>query len=131
MLSFSGPAQPLEIFDPDTGRLIVADDHEKRFFEAAWMHKRSGMYYFSYSTGDTHYIAYATGHSPLGPFTYRGRLLEPVLGWTTHHPIADFCGRSWLFYHDCELSKGVDHLRSVKMREIVYDTEGRMHLAPL
>ena len=30
---------------------------------------------------------------------------------------------------DCELSGGVDHLRSVKVAEIFYDDEGKMHTA--
>lgn len=94
------------------------------------MHKYNGTYYFSYSTGDTHLLAYATGSSPLGPFTYQGIILEPVLGWTTHHSIVEFEGKWYLFYHDCSLSGGADHLRSVKMREIFYDAEGRIHLTP-
>ncbi|KKK16761.1 xylosidase [Aspergillus rambellii] len=118
----------LQILD-ESGTPLAADDHDRRFFEAAWMHKYNGKYYFSYSTGDSHYIVYATGDSPLGPFTSRGRILEPVLGWTTHHSIAEFQGKWYLFYHDCSLSGGVDHLRSVKMREIVHDAEGAIHLA--
>ncbi|CAI4218331.1 unnamed protein product [Parascedosporium putredinis] len=94
--------------------------------EAAWLYKKDGLYHFSYSTGDTHYLAYATGTSPVGPFTYAGRILEPVLGWTTHHSIVEFNGKWWLFYHDCELSKGVDHLRSVKVKEIKFDAEGKI-----
>ncbi|KIY00009.1 uncharacterized protein Z520_04646 [Fonsecaea multimorphosa CBS 102226] len=129
MRRFAGPVQELEILDPSTGARIAADDHARRFFEAAWMHKYNGKYYLSYSTGDTHYLVYAIGDSPLGPFTYGGRILEPVLGWTTHHSIVEFKGKWYLFYHDCELSKGVDHLRSVKMREIVYDEQGRISLA--
>ena len=128
MLSFAGDVQALSILDKD-GKEIVADDHDRRFFEAAWMHKRNGVYYFSYSTGDTHFIVYATSDKPLGPFTYQGRILEPVLGWTTHHSIIEFKEKWYLFYHDCSLSDGVDHLRSVKMREIVYDEDGRIHLA--
>ncbi|KAB8077839.1 glycosyl hydrolase [Aspergillus leporis] len=127
MLGFEGPVRELAILDQD-GNPIKADDHERRFFEASWMHKYGGKYYFSYSTGDTHFIAYAVGESPFGPFTYRGRILEPVLGWTTHHSIVKFGGRWWIFYHDCELSKGVDHLRSVKVREIGYDEKGDIHL---
>jgi len=34
-----------------------------------------------------------------------------------------------LFYHDSTLSKGRNHLRCVKIREIVYDSEGRIKLA--
>ncbi|KAH6657465.1 glycosyl hydrolase [Truncatella angustata] len=126
MHSFDGEVQDLVILAPETGEPIDADDHDRRFFEAAWVHKKDGLYYFSYSTGDTHYIVYATSESPLGPFTYAGRILEPVLGWTTHHSIVEFQGRWWLFHHDCELSKGVDHLRSVKVTEIYYNKEGKI-----
>jgi hypothetical protein len=126
MLQFEGEVQEIEILDPATGKKILADDHDKRFFEAAWMHKKDGTYYFSYSTGDTHYLCYATGSSPTGPFTYAGRILEPVLGWTTHHSIVEFKGRLWLFHHDCELSGGVDHLRSVKVKELFYDRDGKI-----
>ncbi|MCJ1306957.1 hypothetical protein MMC25_000601 [Agyrium rufum] len=128
MKEFASPPQDVQILDPATGKPILADDHERRFFEAAWMHKKGETYYFSYSTGDTHLISYATGSSPLGPFTYGGTLLEPVVGWTTHHSIVEWDGRWWLFYHDCELSKGVDHLRSVRMREIKYNADGKMVL---
>jgi hypothetical protein len=115
------------ILDENTGEPIPAHDHDRRFFEAAWLHKYNGKYYFSYSTGDTHYLAYAISDSPLGPFTYGGRILEPVLGWTTHHSIVEFKGRWWLFYHDTELS-GQNHLRCVKMRELVYDGQGKISL---
>lgn len=125
----ASPVREVAILDPATGRGLAADDHARRFFEAAWCHKRRGRYYFSYSTGDTHFLCWSVGDSPWGPFTYGGRLLEPVLGWTTHHSVVEFpagSDRWWLFYHDCELSGGVDHLRSVKVREIWYDDEGRI-----
>jgi len=128
MLSFESKDTALVILAPETGKPILADDHARRFFEAAWMHKYKGTYYFSYSTGDTHFLVYATGSSPLGPFTYRGKILDPVLGWTTHHSIVEFQGKWWLFYHDASLSKGVNHLRSVKCRELIYDEQGNIHL---
>ncbi|KAK3371970.1 xylosidase-like protein [Podospora didyma] len=127
MLQFSEEGvKEVVILAPETGERIAADDHDRRFFEAAWMHKRDGVYYFSYSTGDTHYLCYATAKTPYGPFTYGGRILEPVLGWTTHHSIVEFQGRWWLFHHDCELSGGVNHLRSVKVKEIFYDADGKI-----
>jgi hypothetical protein len=126
MLQFASPVKEIMILDPDTKEPIKADDHARRFFEAAWMHKYKGKYYFSYSTGDTHYLAYAIGDDPFGPFTYSGRILEPVVGWTTHHSIAEFEGRWWLFYHDASLSGGRNHLRCVKMRELVYDENGKL-----
>ncbi|KAF9869525.1 putative glycosyl hydrolase family 43 [Colletotrichum karsti] len=129
MHQFDGEVQEILILDPETKKPIPADDHDRRFFEAAWLHKRDNVYYFSYSTGDTHYLCYATSDSPLGPFTYGGRILEPVLGWTTHHSIVEFKGQWWLFHHDCELSNGVDHLRSVKVKEIFYDGDGKITTA--
>ena len=128
MLQFDGGVKELQILD-EAGKSIAADDHDRRFFEASWMHKYDGKYYFSYSTGDTHYVVYAVGDNPFGPFTYGGRILEPVVGWTTHHSIAQFRGKWYLFYHDCTLSGGIDHLRSVKMREIYHDQQGKIHLS--
>ncbi|TAQ87725.1 hypothetical protein B7494_g3945 [Chlorociboria aeruginascens] len=127
MRSIDGEVMHVALLGAD-GKPIPAHDHEKRFFEAAWLHKYKGIYYFSYSTGDTHLLAYATGDSPLGPFTYRGTILEPVLGWTTHHSIVEFEGRWWLFHHDASLSGGKNHLRCVKVREIFYTEKGEIKL---
>jgi hypothetical protein len=127
MRSFTSEIQDLAINGAD-GKLLPADDHERRFFEAAWMHKYNGKYYFSYSTGDTHFLAYATGDSPMGPFTYQGKILDPVQGWTTHHSIVEFKGKWYLFYHDTSLSNK-NHLRCVKVREILYDADGKIKLA--
>src|SRR5690606_25806882 len=63
---------------------LLAGDHDRRFFEAPWMHKYNGKYYFAYSTGNSHFICYAMGDNPYGPFIYAGKILLPVVGWTTH-----------------------------------------------
>jgi beta-xylosidase len=123
MLSFDGPVGEISILDED-GQPLLAGDHARRFFEASWLHKYNGVYYFSYSTGDTHFIAYATGESPTGPFTFRGYVLNPVIGWTTHHSIVEFQGQWYLFYHDASLSGGIDHKRSVKVAELTYSPDG-------
>lgn len=108
------------------GKELLQGDHEKRFFEGPWMHYYRGLYYLSYSTGDTHCICYATGKSPYGPFIYKGIILHPVIGWTTHHSIVEIHGKWYLFYHDSSLSDGVTHLRCVKMTELFYDDEGNI-----
>lgn len=125
--SIRGEVQEISILDEE-GRPLRGADHDRRFFEAAWLHKHNGLYYFSYSTGDTHYLVYATSPDPRGPFTYRGRLLEPVMGWTTHHSIVEFNGRWYLFHHDASMSGGVNHLRCVKVKELSYDEEGGLHV---
>jgi hypothetical protein len=122
MLEFAEAPRPLSIVDA-AGKPLLAGDHDRRFFEAAWMHKQGGTYYLSYSTGDTHYIAYATSTSPYGPFTYRGRILEPVQGWTTHHSIVEVGGRWYLFYHDTQISNRT-HLRNMKVTELVHEADG-------
>ena len=123
MLSFSGPVKEIKILDPE-GKPLLGGDHDRRFFEASWMHKYNGKYYFSYSTGDTHFIAYATGTSPTGPFTYQGVILNPVVGWTNHHSIVEFKGKWYLFYHDSVLSEDKTHLRTVKVTELKYRPDG-------
>jgi len=125
MLQFAETVREIIILD-EVGNPLLADDNDRRFFEASWMHKHNGKYYFSYSTGDTHYLCYAIGYNPYGPFTYAGRILNPVVGWTSHHSICEYEGRWYLFYHDSSLSKGVTHLRSIKMSEIKYDAEGKI-----
>ncbi len=117
---FAEQVKEISIID-EKGNPLLAGDNDRRFFEASWMHKYNGKYYFSYSTGDTHFICYAIGDNPYGPFVYQGRILEPVVGWTSHHSICAFEGKWYLFYHDASLSEGVTHLRSVKIAEITYD----------
>jgi beta-xylosidase len=123
MLTFKEPPRQASIVDED-GKPLLAGDNERRFFEAAWMHKRDGWYYLSYSTGDTHYLVYAMSRDPKGPFTYKGKILTPVIGWTTHHSIVEFRGKWYLFYHDSSLSGGVNHLRCVKYTELQYNEDG-------
>lgn len=123
MLQFAEEPRPVVILDED-GKPLLAGDNSRRFFEASWMHKYNGKYYFSYSTGDTHMICYAVGDNPYGPFTYKGQILTPVVGWTTHHSIVEFNGKWWLFHHDSVPSKGVNCLRSLKVCELTYREDG-------
>lgn len=123
MLKFDEPVKEVSIVDQQ-GQPLLGKDHDRRFFEAAWMHKVNGKYYFSYSTGDTHFIAYATGDSPYGPFTYQGVILNPVIGWTNHHSIIEIQGKWYLFYHDSVLSGGKTHLRTVKVTELTHNPDG-------
>ena len=108
----------------ENGEPIKAGDEDRRFFEGPWMHKHHGKYYLSYSTGTTHYLCYAEGDLPEGPFTYKGRIMEPVLGWTTHHSIVEIEGDWYLFYHDSELSGGVNHERCVKYTKLDIAEDG-------
>jgi hypothetical protein len=126
VLQFAEAPRAVVILDAE-GKPLRADDPH-RFFEASWMHKYQGKYYFSYSTGDSHLLCYAVADNPYGPFTFRGELLQPVVGWTTHHSICEFKGRWFLFHHDCVPSDGKTWLRSLKVAELVYDENGDLSL---
>ena len=124
MLQFAEEPRPVVILGEDGKPLTAGDPH--RFFEASWMHKYNGKYYLSYSTGDTHLLCYAIGDNPYGPFTYQGVILTPVVGWTTHHSIAEYKGKWYLFHHDCVPSNGKTWLRSLKVVELEYDKDGKI-----
>ena len=123
MTSFAEAPKDVQILD-ENGELVTNGDNDRRFFEAAWVHKMNGKYYLSYSTGDTHKIVYAAADDPYGPFTYQGVILNPVLGWTNHHSIVKYNGKWYLFFHDSSLSGGKTYLRSVKMTELKFNDDG-------
>lgn len=106
----------------------------KDFFEAVWVHKRNGIYYMSYSDGPFRghepRIAYCTATSPMGPYTYRGVILDPVNSGTNHHSIVTFHGQDYLFYHTADVSRRLapDYhcgvRRSVCVDSLFYNQDG-------
>jgi len=122
MKNFTEDVKEIRLQD-ENGNLFTEAQNDKRFFEAAWVHKFNGKYYFTYSTGDTHFINYATGDSPYGPFIYKGVVLQPVTGWTNHHSIVQVNDKWYLFYHDVQLS-GKTHLRNIKVTELIHNPDG-------
>lgn len=126
MLQFDEEVKDVQILDK-AGKPILTKDHDRRFFEGSWVHKYNGKYYFSYSTGDTHFLAYAIGDNPYGPFTYQGTFMEPVQGWTTHHSIVEVKGKWYLFYHDTEISNKT-HLRNIKVTPLTHNADGSIEL---
>lgn len=122
LTEFAEAPRDVVILD-EAGKPLLGGDTQRRFFEGSWLHKYNGKYYLSYSTGDTHNIVYATSDNVYGPYTYRGQVLKPVNGWTSHHSITEWKGKWWLFYHDVQLS-GDTRLRNVKMTELKYNPDG-------
>ena len=123
MVTFKKKPQTVKILD-ENGEHLKAKDTDRRYFEAPCMHKFGGKYYLSYSTGDTHFICYAESENPKGPFTYKGKVLEPVIGWTNHHYIVEFKDKWYLFYHDSSLSGGKTHLRCIMYTELEIAPDG-------
>lgn len=76
------------------------------YWEAPYVIKRDGTYTLIYAAGENPAtIDYATATDPLGPFSYRGRILGQlpnVAGQdaaTNHAGVAEFLGDWYLVYH--------------------------------
>lgn len=108
------------------GQPLTGGDDVRRYFEDPWLFKKGDTYYFTYSTGTSHLLCYATSKNVYGPYTYGGCIMSPVLGWTTHHSILEINGKWYLFYHDCERSKGINQKRNVKFRELTFKPDGKI-----
>jgi beta-xylosidase len=72
-----------------------------RFSEGSYMHKRNGIYYYSYTClkNRKNHGHYATGKNPLGPFEYKGAMAPRPIGAQDHHSIVEFKGQWYYFYH--------------------------------
>ncbi len=109
------------------GKMQIMEGLED-FHEAAWVHKRKGIYYLSYSDnhdeGDAHNrMRYATSKSPLGPWTYQGIYMDPTDSYTNHGSIVKYKGQWYAFYHNSALS-GHDWLRSICVDKLYYNKDG-------
>ncbi|MFD9441786.1 family 43 glycosylhydrolase [Streptomyces sp. NPDC060006] len=87
----------------------VEDITPDNFREGSFVVKRKGTYYFMWSEDDTrsenYHVAYATGPSPLGPWTKKGTILSKrpeygILG-TGHHSVVNTPGTDdwYMVYH--------------------------------
>jgi len=72
-----------------------------RFSEGSYMHKKDGIYYYSYTCLKNKKFGsmYATGTSPYGPFEFKGPLAPRPIGAQDHHSIVEFKGDWYYFYH--------------------------------
>jgi beta-xylosidase len=104
------------------------------FFEAPFLTKRNGRYYEVYAAGvNPASIDYATSTSPLGPWTYGGRILDPLPGVagqdapTSHAGVAEFAGEWYLVYH---LSNGPNnggtYRREVAVDKLSFESNGNI-----
>ncbi|HEX8631698.1 MAG TPA: family 43 glycosylhydrolase, partial [Catenuloplanes sp.] len=92
--------------------------------EAPWLHQRKGIYYLSYSTGWPGQIAYATGTSPMGPFTYRGIILDYTNISTNHQSIVEYQNRWYIVYHKNGRTGGGSFKRSLAMEYLHHNADG-------
>ena len=118
MVTLDGPIRNLAIDG------LPASDPKKKYGEAPYLHEHGGQYYFTFSTGWPGQIVNATAASPLGPFTYRGVVLDYLKISTNHQAIIEHEGKSWLFYHDNLLPGGGSQRRSITVAPLEYAADG-------
>ena len=119
-----------------TEKRLIPNTELKDVFEAPFVFKRDGIYYFTYSSGschtDTYRVQYATSNvGPMGPFEYKGELLttnqdETVHG-PGHHSIIEIEGKYYIVYHRHNNPKSIHGFnRQVCIDELKFDALGNI-----
>lgn len=109
------------------GKPVVIQNLPGKYKEGPFMFKRKGTYYFTFphAPEGSEEIAYSVGKSPLGPFEYKGKVLERWKDgcWTNHHSFVEYKDQWYLFYHSMDVSKN-QHLRTVCVDKIFFNEDG-------
>jgi beta-xylosidase len=117
-------------FDPAQVRTITPAGYN----EAPFVIKRNGVYYLMWSENDTrsedYRVAYATGTSPLGPWTNRGVILQKRLDLgikgTGHHSVVQAPGTDtwYIAYHRFAVPAGDGTNRETAVDRLEFNTDG-------
>lgn len=94
--------------------------------EGSFAFKRDSIYYFTFAhvfAEEGYTIGYATANNPMGPFLYRGKMMDNIGQGTNHHSVVEYQGKWILFYHWWEIS-GFNKLRSMRADYIEFKEDG-------
>ncbi len=98
------------------------------FKEGPFLFERNGKYYYTFPwvQDKTETLAYAMGDSPMGPFEFKGLIMDqwPSKCWTNHHSVVEFKDQWYLFYHHNDLSPEFDKNRSARVDSLFFNTDG-------
>ncbi|MEM6470751.1 MAG: family 43 glycosylhydrolase [Planctomycetota bacterium] len=108
-----------------SGPVDLKLEYRPQKFEAAYVFKREGIYYFTIARGWNNLIYY-TGESPTGPFRFRGEIMKPY-GGNNHHSIIKFKDRWVLFYHEW-VKKDPVHQRRLRAEFLKFNEDGTIRL---
>ncbi len=93
-------------FDPDRIRENLVTEEEHHFHEGSSMRKIGDTYYYIFADverGKPTALGYATAGSPMGPFVYRGIIIDSAdcdpESWNNHGSIECFNGQWVVCYH--------------------------------
>ncbi|MDE7311271.1 MAG: family 43 glycosylhydrolase [Eubacterium sp.] len=107
--------------------LVTEEEHY--FHEGSSMRKIGDTYYYVYADmerGKPTALGYSTASSPLGPFQYRGIIIDndgcDPKSWNNHGSIACFNGQWYVFYHRC--SRNMQQYRRLCIEPITINPDG-------
>lgn len=117
-------------FDEEKIVKKIVTEEEHGFHEGSSMRKRNGIYYYVYPCiyrdNRPTCLAYATSENPLGPFTYRGVIIDNAKcdpqSWNIHGCIECFGGQWYVFYH--RSSKNSQCRRRLCVEPIHFNEDG-------
>lgn len=134
---FGVPLNPdMKSFDPEKVVPEIATEEEHFFHEGASMRKIKDMYYLVFSDierGRPTSLGYATAASPLGPFTYRGIIIDNTgcdpSSWNDHGSIECVNGQWYVFYH--RSSRNTQLYRRLCIEPITINADGSIDEVPM
>lgn len=107
--------------------LVTEEEHF--FHEGSSMRRIGDTYYYVYADmerGKPTSLGYSTSDSPMGPFTYRGIIIDndgcDPASWNNHGSIECFNGQWYVFYHRC--SRGMQQHRRLCIEKITVMPDG-------
>ena len=110
-------------FDRDEIVDDLVTEEEHFFHEGSSMRKIGDTYYYVYADmerGKPTSLGYSTSKFPMGPFTYRGIIIDndgcDPASWNNHGSIECVNGQWYVFYHRC--SRGVQQHRRLCIEKI-------------
>lgn len=115
---------------------IVEHPHIQDYQEGPWIWKRGGKYYLAFaSTCCPEGIGYAMSDSPVGPWQYKGHIMDHTDRTRGNHPgIIEFKGRDYVFglnYDILRLTTRDHHeRRSVSVAPMYYKEDGTILESP-
>lgn len=104
--------------------------------EGPWFWKREGHYYLAFaSTCCPEGIGYAMSDGPMGPWEYKGHIMNHTVRTRGNHPgVIDYKGKSYVFGLNYDVYRLSTHLhaeqRSVAAAEMTYNPDGTIQELP-
>ncbi|MCW2120731.1 family 43 glycosylhydrolase [Flavobacterium sp. 7A] len=108
------------------GKPIKIEGLPAGYKEGSFPFKYNNLYYFTFAhvyPEEGYNIGYATSSSPMGPFEYRGKIMDNISNGTNHHSVVNYEGKWILFYHWWAIS-GHNKLRSIQADYMEFKEDG-------